>query len=175
MGLAQLELAGRERGEHPIPEISRQFSSSNLQASVRVRKRQPMGFRGWPTQPSRLVMVVAPRCSSSAKYGGKKKKVKSEEFKDEFCTQRGLQDQRPLLIPWAWDTRTSREQGLWGVCKGHEAQSSHHTGCHRQQGEQAPNKKVSLRLHEVQQLTLSSRKTQEWPQSQTCSLRTHLG
>lgn len=51
--------------EHLVPEISRQFSSSNLQASVRVRKRQPMGFRGWPTQPSRLVMVVAPRCSSS--------------------------------------------------------------------------------------------------------------
>lgn len=51
--------------KHLVPEISRQFSSSNLQASVRVRKRQPMGFRGWPTQPSRLVMVVAPRCSSS--------------------------------------------------------------------------------------------------------------
>lgn len=35
-----------------------------------------MGFRGWPTQPSRLVMVVAPRCSSSEKEEGKKKTKK---------------------------------------------------------------------------------------------------
>lgn len=47
-----------------------------------------MGFRGWPTQPSKLVMVVAPRCSSSAKM--EQKNHKSEEFKDRFCTQRGL-------------------------------------------------------------------------------------
>lgn len=66
---AQFSCSHREgsQEEHSVPEISRQFSSSNLQASVRVRKRQPMGFRGWPTQPSKLVMVVAPRCSSSAK------------------------------------------------------------------------------------------------------------
>jgi len=61
--------------ECSVPDISRQLSSSNLQASVRVRNRQPMGFRGWPTQPSRLVMVVAPRCRSSAK----KKKKKGTE------------------------------------------------------------------------------------------------
>lgn len=65
----QQQPAGRSQEERSVPEISRQFSSSNLQASVRVRKRQPMGFRGWPTQPSKLVMVVAPRCSSSAKHG----------------------------------------------------------------------------------------------------------
>lgn len=73
-----------------------------------------MGFRGWPTQPSRLVMVVAPRCSSSEREEGKKKKKKQEEMNsEEFMMDsppREVSKTRGLfLTPWAGDTGTSRE------------------------------------------------------------------
>ena len=36
------------------------------------------------------------------------KDITNEEFKDTFCIQRGLRDQRPFLIPQGWDMGTSR-------------------------------------------------------------------
>lgn len=41
-----------------IPPVSMVLSSSTRQVSVSVVKRQPMGSKGWPTQPSRLVVEV---------------------------------------------------------------------------------------------------------------------
>lgn len=49
-----------------IPPVSMVFSSSTRQVSVSVMNKQPMGSRGWPTQPSRFVVEVTPLWRSSA-------------------------------------------------------------------------------------------------------------
>lgn len=55
-----------------LPEKSRSIVTASslqllpLRVSIRVLNRVPMGSRGWPTQPSRLVTDVTPLFSSSA-------------------------------------------------------------------------------------------------------------
>ncbi len=48
-----------------LPPVSMVLSSSMRQVSVSVVNRQPIGSKGWPTQPSRLVVEVTPLWRSS--------------------------------------------------------------------------------------------------------------
>ena len=97
----------------PLPDTSRQPSSFRRQASVKVRNRQPIGSRGWPTQPSRFVMVVVPLCNSS---GNKQVKVFER-------------DRDTLLSVSAWSLHKSPHQSPSGG--GPETQSKACLGLRR--------------------------------------------
>lgn len=52
------------------------LSSSTRHVSVSVMNRQPIGSKGWPTQPSRLVVEVTPLWrSSKIRKGGRESEV----------------------------------------------------------------------------------------------------
>lgn len=87
-----------------------------------------MGFRGWPTQPSRLVMVVAPRCSSSEKEEGKKnqKEINSEDFM-MGSPPREVSKTRGFFLPHGLGTQVP-PGAMGNFQQPRAAQSSHHKG-----------------------------------------------